>query len=139
MIIKRRRRLRTRKILYSCSKYPNYHYTLCNLKLLVADPCEDYTCRRVGSVCRAAYPGADGMPGGGRPVCRCPSCRYEPREPLCGLHGNREVTAPNLCMLKRAACLSNDAYEILHPGSCNSKYRREGVSVPHPILFCTMR
>jgi len=40
------------------------------------------------------------------------------------------VTANNLCRLKREGCMSNDGYEVLHPGECNS-------GEPNTPLECT--
>ena len=86
-------------------------YMLC-IFMCCTDLCMSMVCERPGSVCVELY----------RPMCVCVSCEYTQYSPVCGLLGERMVTAPSLCRLQKDACISNTEYKVLHDGPCAGKH-----------------
>jgi hypothetical protein len=106
----------------------------CNRTEIIRDcyfPCPDEGCRschqeRYGSVCLVTEDGEKNQA-----QCYCPACQHQDTNWICGRHGERMISAPNLCMLQRAACLSREKYHVEHNGKCHG-------SELHAPLNCTV-
>ncbi|KAL5005995.1 hypothetical protein ScPMuIL_017153 [Solemya velum] len=76
-------------------------------------PCDGFDCDNEAMECDVSQTN--------EPICECPSCDGEGRDPVCGVVGDRMQTFSNLCRLQRKACLDNATYELLHEDTCSNK------------------
>jgi len=54
----------------------------------------------------------------GLPKCTCPTCLYEPYDPVCAQFGYILVSSESICVLRAKACKAGIDYRILHSGKC---------------------
>ena len=55
------------------------------------------------------------------PLCKCPACKHEEADHVCGEINNRMQTYRNMCVLKMQACQTNQEYRFIRPGACLGK------------------
>ena len=85
----------------------------------LTEACLENPCTRPGEMCDVTREG--------EARCRCAHCGHEAHDPVCGLVDDVMLTLPNLCQLKRSACLENKTYTLLHVGHC------KGITFLHAV------